>query len=156
MLGTLKETFQIWADFLKKKDIDCVWSIKPDKGTAYYNHIMIADRGLNNRHRLTLEEFVDSEHVDTRLIFKVVDLSTAEALDIVNAFDRISGTTDSDSLANRLKDDPEANYRTSNFVNIRSYDELMEQIQALSPLQLTYCAEQRTKAAKARLTQNLA
>lgn len=154
MLDNLKDTFQKWANFFKSKPIDCVASRQPEKDHQFYDHIMIADRGLNS-HRLTLEEFTDQDHVNTRLIVKIVNLTTSEALDLVHAFDKISGISDKNSRAACLKQDPESGYQPSEFVNISSHAALMESIEKLGSDKLVYSQKQRQDAAKAMLTHSL-
>ncbi len=154
MLESLKETFQMLANFFSPKEIDCVESVKPDKGAPFYNHILIADRGLNT-FRVTLEEFVDEQHIDTRLIFKAIDLTPSEALDIVNAFDRISGTPDEESKAYRLKDSADVEYQATKYADINSYDELLSAIEQLDGRQLVYLQKNQENAAKAALTRSL-
>lgn len=148
MFSGLKETFNMWVDFIKNKDIDCVCSVKPEKSSEYYNQIMIADRGLRT-HRLTLEKFVDEKHIDTRLIIKLINLTASESLDIIHAFDRISGTDDEYSRANFLKDSDNVDYVPSEFVNVKTYDELMDKLESLGSDKVVYSEKQRLEAAKA-------
>jgi hypothetical protein len=154
MLNGLKDTFEKWADFFKSKPVDCVASRLPEKDNQFYDHVMIADRGLSG-HRLTLEEFTDKDHVDTRLVFKLVNLTTSESLDLIHAFDKISGISDENSRAAYLKQAPESGYQPSEFVNISSHAALMHSIEALGSDKLVYSQKQRLDTAKAMLTHSL-
>lgn len=147
MIDSIIETFKAWADFFKFSEADCIESRKPLQGTPYYDYIMIADRGLNS-YRVTLEEFTDSKHIDTRLVFKAIGLTASEAIDLVHAFDHISGTADHESSAYDLKFKPEiVDYRASKYVNIRDFNEMLDEIDALNDNQLAYSQRQRLKAA---------
>jgi hypothetical protein len=154
MLNSLKDTFKTWTNFFIQKPIDCVASRLPKKDSPFYNQVMIADRGLTS-HRLTLEEFTDKDHLDTRLIFKLVNLTTSESLDLVHAFDKISGTSDENSRAAYLKQAPESAYQPSAFVNINKHSELMDAVEALGSDKLVYSQKQRLDTAKAMLTHSL-
>lgn len=154
MLDSLQDTFKTWANFFKSKPIDCVASRLPQKNSPLYDHVMIADRGLTS-HRLTLEEFTDKDHLDTRLVFKLVNLTTSESLDLVHAFDKISGTSDENSRAAYLKQAPESAYQPSAFVNINNHDQLMDAVEALGSDKLVYSQKQRLDTAKAMLTHSL-